>query len=107
MDLPTRIRPAEVARITSLSVRQIQAMAAAGKIPGAARLGGVWSFDLAKIDAWVRAAEREAIRQDYKFTTREVLSPQNKSSIPPDQSIDAAYQRLLHRRPESARRTHG
>jgi hypothetical protein len=57
-----RIRPTEVARLTSLSLRQIQSMAVAGRIPGAAKLGGVWTFDPDKIAAWVRAAEREALR---------------------------------------------
>ena len=57
-----RVRPADVVRMTSLSLRQVQSMAASGKIPGAAKLGGVWTFDPAQVRAWIRAEERRACR---------------------------------------------
>lgn len=51
---PERIRPADVARITGLSRRQVQAMAQAGLLPSAAKLGSLWTFDERRI----RAARR-------------------------------------------------
>ena len=57
--MPERGRAADVARITSLSVRKIQEMAAAGRLAGAAKLGGVWTFDLAKVRAWIEAEEHK------------------------------------------------
>lgn len=57
---PERIRPAAVARITGLSLRQVQAMAAAGLLPSAAKLGSVWTFDERRIRAWLVERERAA-----------------------------------------------
>lgn len=37
--MPERVHAREVARLTGLSLRAVQAMAAAGRIPGAAKLG--------------------------------------------------------------------
>ena len=42
------------------SARTIRDMAAAGQIPGAAKFRGVWSFDIALLDAYVAEKEREA-----------------------------------------------
>ena len=36
-----RVRPADVVRMTSLSLRQVQALAASGKIPMAAELSKI------------------------------------------------------------------
>src|ERR1700722_17693462 len=101
MDLPTpRIRPSEVARITSLSMRQIQSMAASGKIPGAAKLGGVWTFDPSQISAWVRKAENEACRRPATTYTSAATYGGAVSSLPAT-SIDAAFERLIRKRPRT------
>lgn len=50
----------EIAAICGFSVRKLQMLAAQGKIPSAARLaGGVWSFDIAEVRAWIKQAEDE------------------------------------------------
>ena len=49
-----RIRAVVVSEMTSLSVRTIQDLAIAGKLPGAAKLGGVWTFDRVKITDWAK-----------------------------------------------------
>lgn len=54
-----RVRASTVADRTSLSVRAVQAMAAKGKIPGAAKLGRIWTFDPKAVDDWIIAAQRE------------------------------------------------
>lgn len=43
-----RIRAERVAEITSLSVRKVQENSAAGMIPSAAKIGGVWTYDEAR-----------------------------------------------------------
>lgn len=53
LEKPERIRPRQAAGITGLTVRAIQAMALRGEIPGAAKLGGSWTFDEAKLRAWI------------------------------------------------------
>ena len=45
MTPPSRIRARDVARLTGLSLRMVQRRAAAGDIPGAAQLCGIWTFD--------------------------------------------------------------
>ena len=40
--------------------RTIRDMAARGEIPGAAKIRGVWSFDIALLDAFVAEKERQA-----------------------------------------------
>ena len=42
-----------------LEPRSIRNMAAAGKIPGAAKFGDIWTFDVAMLDAFVSEKERE------------------------------------------------
>jgi hypothetical protein len=49
------------------SARTIRNMAAAGKIPGAAKFCGVWSFDIALLDAYVGEKERETCRNSVRL----------------------------------------
>jgi predicted DNA-binding transcriptional regulator AlpA len=56
---PERVRPADVARMSGVSTRKVQEMAAAGRLPGAARIDQLWTFDPAKIRAWI--LEQEAL----------------------------------------------
>ena len=103
MDLSCRIRPSEVAQITSLSLRQVQALAVSGKIPGAAKLGGCWTFDERKLHDWIRAAEREACRNPV-ISTRGGI-PTGGASVLPDVSTDALYERLIKgKRPSGSKR---
>lgn len=43
------------------SGRAVRALAAAGEFPGAAKIGGEWTFDLAKLRAYVERKERECL----------------------------------------------
>ena len=47
MTEPTRIRTAEAARITGLDPRTLQEKAACGLIPGARKIFGRWTYDVA------------------------------------------------------------
>lgn len=57
-----RIRAARAADITGLPVRTVQHMAARGELPGAAKLGKVWTFDERRLRAWLREREAAACR---------------------------------------------
>src|SRR5947209_6027680 len=59
-----RVKMAAAVVITGEDVRTLQALAAAGRIPGAAKLSRNWSFDEAKLRAWVRGKERERWQND-------------------------------------------
>jgi predicted DNA-binding transcriptional regulator AlpA len=100
------VRPSAVAQMTSLSVRKVQEMAAAGKLPSAAKLGGVWTFDPAAIKAWIQE-RREVVRLRNCLpvaTSRATRLGGIESA--PDESIAEAYKRLIHGKPKSGLR-HG
>lgn len=55
---PERLRINEAALKTGLAKRTIQKMAQRGEIPGAAKLGTVWTFNRHKLARWINDAER-------------------------------------------------
>jgi hypothetical protein len=54
MALPERCTIETAELILGLKRRNIQAMAARGEIPGAAKFGSVWTFDLAMVRHYVK-----------------------------------------------------
>lgn len=59
MSNPERVKADVVSKITGYSVRQVQNMAALGKIPSAARPGKIWTFDELRVRRWMKEKERE------------------------------------------------
>lgn len=55
-----RIQSRAAATILGVSQRTVQSMATAGELPGAARIGGTWTFDSEKLTAFVKQRERDA-----------------------------------------------
>lgn len=49
-----RVRVDDAAAILGISGRSVQALAARGEIPGAAKIGGLWTFDEAALRLWIR-----------------------------------------------------
>src|SRR5215469_2702337 len=100
-DLIPRIRPAEVARITSLSIRKVQEMAASGKIPGAAKFDGVWTFDPVQIKAWIHQRERAAacpMKDPYANAATSIPA----AYVLPDESLNEAFERATTKKRRSA-----
>jgi hypothetical protein len=64
-----RVRPASAAAITGLTVRTVQALALRGEIPGAAKLGGSWTFD-------VKALKRFKIELDRRKAEAALPKPE-------------------------------
>ena len=90
-----RVRVADVVRITSLPARTVQDMAASGNLPGAAKMGKVWTFDPIAVRAWVRQKEAEACRERTSISAAPLGGGASKSV---DESTDEAYARLIHGR---------
>ncbi|HXT81402.1 MAG TPA: helix-turn-helix domain-containing protein [Acetobacteraceae bacterium] len=86
-----RIRVSDVARLTSIGRRAVQDMAAAGKIPGAAKLGGLWTFDPDKLSRWITQRERQACRSISTYAAPSI----GAGSKSPDANTDQAYERLM------------
>ena len=49
-----RIRAHVAAGILGVETRTVQALAARGELPGAAKIGGLWTFDEAALRNWIR-----------------------------------------------------
>lgn len=64
MGTAERVRPQAAVTITGLSLRTVQALALRGEIPGAAKLGGSWTFDEAALRNWIK--ERTQCPQDRR-----------------------------------------
>ena len=96
-----RIRAAEVARMTSLSVRKVQEAAAQAKIPSATKLLGTWTFDPAAIRAWIRDCEAKPCQPSCQPTVISEVTRYGDVSLSPDASIDEAYERLIRKKPKS------
>lgn len=60
---PERIRVAAAAAILGVEPRTVQALAARGDLPGAAKIGGLWTFDEAALRAWIK--ERTTCPKDH------------------------------------------
>ena len=97
-----RIRSADVARITGLSVRVVQQMAARGEIPPAATLGRVGTFREDAVRQWVLEAEDKNLRRDAAiaaFPKHPWAAPE-----PERRAVDEAYERLIGRKPRNVPR---
>jgi hypothetical protein len=55
-----RIQSATAARILGVSQRSVEGLALRGELPGAARIGGVWTFDTERLVAFVKQRECDA-----------------------------------------------
>lgn len=75
---------------TGLSRRTVQAMAARGEIPGAAKFGKLWTFDRMKLARWIHDKEQECLRTSTSaaaFSTPVFRWPGPKGASPLRQRI--------------------
>lgn len=77
--------------ITGLAKRQLQMLAAQGKVPGAAKLGGTWTFNERVLRQWVAKREAEACQT----ISIAVDASGGQGSRCGDGTLDEAYERLL------------
>lgn len=120
-----RVGAAEAAAITGMPMRSVQALAAEGRIPGAARLGGRWKFDEARLRAWLDEKEGETacrtkppragpppaqaaapaasqITTSRRSTRPSGGKPTGRNSAGAEESTESRYARLTGRKPTSA-----
>ncbi len=90
-DKVERCRSDSALLITGLKLRQLQAMSARGAIPGAAKLGRTWTYDVRKLRAWVR--ERETATCQAIFIGAGISG--GRESKFEGGTFDEAYERLL------------
>ena len=95
---PERIRTAEVVRLTSLSIATILDMARTGRIPGAAKLGGTWTFDPLQIRAWIRQQERKTACRTRVTSTKEATRTGAASALMA-WNLDERFEQVTRKKP--------
>lgn len=59
-----RIKASAAAGILGVSTRTVQALAVRGELPGAAKIGGLWTFDEAALRNWIK--ERSSCPRNHE-----------------------------------------
>ena len=100
-----RVRAAWVAQRTSLSIRKVQELAQAQRIP-AAKLEGVWTFDTEQIERWIKQRESgpcDAPKQNIKpaYIPGPVPRASGGAFKSTGKSTAEAYALLIKRKPAS------
>lgn len=87
----TRIRTLEAAEMLGLTARGVQAMAAKGQLPGAAKIGKVWTFDKDKLRRFIEAKEAECASQIFTKGKASIgCAPRSTASC-----IEKAYEQAM------------
>jgi Helix-turn-helix domain len=90
---PLRVQTAEAARQLGVNMRTVQLMAGRGELPGAAKIGNAWTFDVVKLRAFIAAKEAECAAGLNKPI------PKSPGCEPPRNAaaIDKAYEQMMLR----------
>jgi len=95
----------EAVAIIGYPARTVQAMAAAGRIPGAAKPGRRWTFDLDVLRRWIKQEEKKRWQSDERrpIAIGAAGSFGGVSRLPA-RSTDGAYARAMARLQSGASR---
>ena len=85
-----RILLPELARMTGKTPRALQAMAARGAIPSAAKIGRHWTFDRSRVRRWIASSERV-----WRTTSINETESGGSKFRWPEHSTDEACERAL------------
>jgi hypothetical protein len=81
-----------------VSTRKVQEMAAAGRLPGAAKIGQLWTFDPAKVRAWILEQEASVSRR-HAPATAVTPAPVRRQGYSPE-AVEWAMWGDVKRRPK-------
>lgn len=97
MGKPERIRARAAADILGIETRTVQALAARGDLPGAAKIGGLWTFDEAALRNWIR--ERTICPKDRRPQGSHIGGAARSGRDLPLQAVNTAkaYEQTLER----------
>src|SRR6185312_17075503 len=94
------LRPSEVADRLRVSVRQVQALAAEKTLP-AIKVGSVWRFDPADLDAWI-LRQKNKCRPTYSVAA---IRGTGVTSSPASSSASAYEQAIFGKREPGSKRS--
>ncbi|MFO1126344.1 MAG: helix-turn-helix domain-containing protein [Methylocystis sp.] len=86
-----RIRSRDAAAMLGLSTHGTQALAARGELPGAAKIGQIWTFDPDKLRRFIEAKEAECASANVP----RARVPIGCEPPPTDSPIKKAYERAM------------
>lgn len=92
-----RVRVDDAAAILGISGRSVQALAARGEIPGAAKIGGLWTFDESALRLWIREKATCQIDPRRRNTRSGGETSSGLDSRSTERSIDRAYEQALRK----------
>jgi hypothetical protein len=98
--LTRRIQSSDAATMLGVSRRTTQEMAARGKLPGAAKIGDVWTFDPDALASFVR--ERECAAKVDRSRVAPAFAPARRRT---SSQADRAYDRVMSMRLKSGARS--
>ena len=110
--VPERIKMPRAMEISGENERALQAAAAAGRIPGAAKLCKCWTFDEIKFRRWIVDKERKPCPIDPKANEDRRVSQRTRSSAArpggrvsrlPAASSEERYQQAMKRLRDAVR----
>ena len=92
-----RITIEELAGLLGVPIRTVQAMAARGEIPSAAKFGRRWTFDEARIRVWIKDREGEICRERAKTDATSIgeAASGGHGSRSMGPSVEGAYERTM------------
>lgn len=61
--IPERIRAHHAATILGVELRTVQALAARGELPGAAKIGGLWTFDVKILNRFQHTFKKSGLKK--------------------------------------------
>lgn len=98
----------EAILIIGLPIRTVQAMAARGEIPGAAKFGRRWTFDLKKLRQMIKVREDETVQKANRMRQpiavgRVVSLAANGPAIKASASPESTYTQVIRRLRDSAK----
>lgn len=87
--------------ITGRQARALRDLAGVGKVPGAGKIGARWTFDVAKLRAWINAAEavpcQNAQKPRHTATGGRTARTSGAGNRSTSANIDGAYTRTIQR----------
>ncbi|WP_374545043.1 helix-turn-helix domain-containing protein [Rhodoblastus sp.] len=100
-DAPARIQTKAAASMLGISPRSVQCLAAQGLLPGAAKIGKVWTFDRVKLARYIAAQEAETEANGACLRKISTSAARRGGFVPPlgasksEKAYELAMQKLL------------
>lgn len=95
---PERVTIDGAVAILGVPARTVQALAAAGELPGSAKIGRRWTFDEAALRRWVAEKERETCRSEMpRRTAIGAAMSCGGASRSAARNSDGAYEQAMRR----------